>query len=315
MKKHLIRLGIAALALAFLQLPVPQPDLGCGSPLLTVFAGGNSYHDDMMRRILFSSGRCQSSNVVEAEVYLTMLEYAAYLSIDQAGSKSGDQDKLDFLNNRGVKGIVRRIDEINPENVFFHRSYTHRGWDYSYGSDKANWEERKKILLNTAESVFRFERHYKSSDAGKKREAFCKLIYYNHILEDWYYDDSSTLLHTLNGDAEDIQETQRGLMIAFARANPGKQNTDLFWELSSACETLFASEDRSRNTKYSGFKGKLDKIAADARELEASPGGVNTLDKIQIRNNYEEALIDLMESYIPLLLDDEEFFRDAFPIK
>jgi hypothetical protein len=44
------------------------------------------------------------------------------------------------------------------------------------------------------------------------------------------------------------------------------------------------------------------------------PREVNTLESVQQRIEYEEQLLQLLEAYIPLLLDKEPFFRSVFPI-
>lgn len=283
-------------------------------PSLFVYAGNSSYHNDKMRRILFSSGRCLSSQQQEADNNIKMLEYASYLTLDQSGNKNGDQEKLAFLNQQGVKKIVKTIQEINPEVDFMHRSFTHRGWNYSYIRDKSNWNARKEILLNTAEKIFSFEKVYSTTEATRKREAFCKIIYYVHILGDWYYDDCDNLQINLSADdSEEIEEKERGLIIAFAQAHPGQSNPDIFWELEDAAKTLFS--DQSNSIKYFSFTSKLKALASEARALEGLTGGVNTKERYQLRNDYEKELMELLEAYIPLLLDDTAFFRNAFPFE
>lgn len=302
MKKRVVCFGIILLFLLLL-----MSSLG-------VLAGDSSYHNEKMRRILFSSGRCLSSEQDKAEINIKMLEYASYLAIDQSGNKNGDQEKLDFLNTQGVKQIAKTIKEINPETDFLHRSFTHRGWDYNYVRDKSNWNGRKEILLNTAEKLFSFEKVYSASEAAKKRNAFCKIIYYEHILGDWYYDDCDNLkINPTAGDSEEIEEKERGLIIPFAQAHPGQSNPDIFWELEDATKTLFS--DQSNDLKYSSFISKLKALASEARALEGQTGGVNTKERYQLRNEYEKELMELLEAYIPLLLDDTVFFRNAFPIQ
>lgn len=280
----------------------------------TAYAGGSSYHNKVLARMLFSSGHCQSSNQSKSALYIEMLQNAVYLTVDQSGNKTGDQDKLNHLRNNGVKKIATDITTLNPDVAFMHRSYTHRGWDWVYIDDKSNWEARKTILLNTAETIFNFDKHYNSTDANKKRNAFCKILYYQHILGDIIYDDKDTLqINTTsnNSDAE-FQEKERGLIIAFAYAHPGSTNKDMFWELSDAFETLFSNQ--KNGFKYSGFTTKFNSLAREARALSALTGGVNTKERIQQRLAYEEQLLELLESYLPLLLDDEKFFRQAFPV-
>lgn len=279
-----------------------------------VFAGDSSFHNDKMRRILFSSGKCLSTQQQKADTNIKMLEYASYLAIDQSGNKNGDQEKLEYLNLQRVKKIAKSIQEINPETSFLHRSFTHRGWDHSYSPDKSNWNGRKDILLNTAEKVFSFEKTYSSAEAERKREAFCKIIYYEHILGDWYHDDCNNLLiNPSEKESEEIEEKERGLIFAFAQAHPGQDNSDIFWELEDATKTLFS--EQSESIKYYSFTSKLKALASDARALAGQTGGVNTKEQYRQRNDYEKELMELLEAYMPPLLDDTLFFRNAFPIE
>lgn len=196
-----------------------------------------------------------------------------------------------------------------------HRSYTHRGWDYVYTDDKSNWQARKTILYNTVATIFDFDKYSGSaSEAAKKCDALCKILYYQHILGDLIYDDQDTL--RLNSTMSDLNaeftEKERGLIIAFAYAHPGSMNKDIFWELKDAVKIIFVNQKNSY--KYSGFMMQFNSLATEARALVAMTGGVNSAERVQQRLDYEKKLLDLLESYIPLMLDDEAFFRDVFPI-
>ena len=114
-------------------------------------------------------------------------------------------------------------------------------------------------------------------------------------------------------DNADTIQKERGLITAFAVAHPNESNIDIFWELSTSCEILFA--DQSKTLKYAALMNKLKSLSSEARSLAGLEGGVNTKERLEKRNSYEKALIELMESYIPLMLDDEDFFRKAFPIR
>ena len=60
----------------------------------TALAGGSTYHNKILTRMLFSSGQCQSTNQANAELYIDMLQNAVYLAIDQSGNKTGDQRQI-----------------------------------------------------------------------------------------------------------------------------------------------------------------------------------------------------------------------------
>lgn len=279
----------------------------------TALAGGSTYHNKILTRMLFSSGHFQSTS--HAELYIDMLQSAVYLALDQSGNKAGDQDKLNLLLNNGVKGISSNISELNPEVAFMHRSYTHRGWDNVYTDDKSNWQARKTILYNTVDTIFNFDKYSVSaSEPAKKCDALCKILYYQHILGDLIYDDQDTL--QLNATISDLDaeftEKERGLTIAFAFAHPGSKNKDVFWELEDAVKILFSNQKNSY--KYTGFMMQFNSLATKARALTAMTGGVNSAERVQQRLGYEKELLELLESYMPLLLDDEAFFRAAFPV-
>lgn len=180
---------------------------------------------------------------------------------------------------------------------------------------KSNWQARKTILYNTVDTIFDFDKYSGSaSEAAKKCDSLCKILYYQHILGDLIYDDQDTLQlnATISDYDAEFTEKERGLTIAFAYAHPGSTNKDIFWELKGAVEILFVNQKNSY--KYSGFMTQFTSLATEARTLAAMAGGVNSAERVQQRLGYEKKLLELLESYMPLLLDDEAFFRAAFPI-
>jgi len=279
---------------------------------LNCLAGDSQYHNSKLRRLLFTSGIYQADNKNDSDSKIELLESAVFLCIDQFGKNTGSE-QLALLKTGKVKNIVKSIDELNDSNVFYHRNYTHRGWDFVYPDDRLVWNERKKILVNTVETVFQFDKSYSSEKGAEKyRNAFCEILYYHHILSDWYYDDLDNVDNWSGSNNKDeIKLKDRGLMIAFANAHPSESNPDIFFEMDNACRILFS--DQENTYKYSSLMQQMKTVAEKARSLQGKTGGVRTLEDLETRVCYEKDLLDLIEAYIPLMLDDEDFFRNAFP--
>lgn len=282
----------------------------CSLLPVSVYAGSSAFHDSKLKRILFSSGRCTSSDKEKTDKNITMLEYASYLCLDQCGNKSGDKDKLDYLVQNGVKGIAKDLSALNPETPFLHRSYTHRGWTWSYIDDKSNWEERKAILINTVATVFKI----KGDNSQERTEALAELIYYVHIIGDLYYEDCKNLEYSVKYDNSEkdseMVTNERGLIISLANAHPGNDNRDVFYDLDYAISSLF---ETSQGMRINSLKSKMKSLAKEARDLESLEGGVNTLERLEQRCAIESELIEVLESYLPLLLDDQDYFKSSFP--
>ena len=141
----------------------------------TSYAYERDDHDEYMLEVLFKNFR-EVENDPSIQDEIKALECASYLAIDQFNN-NGQKD-LDFLLTYGVKGIPSEVSEISfNASGTTHRSHTHRGWDFQlYSVTKELWPVRKQILLNTADKIFDFQ----GDDV--KKDSFCALIYYIHIL-------------------------------------------------------------------------------------------------------------------------------------
>ncbi len=71
-------------------------------------------------------------------------------------------------------------------------------------------------------------------------------------------------------------------------------------------------ENLAGNIADAVARAKLDTLAENTRALVGTRGGINTDEKFIEYHAYEEDLMDLLISYIPLLLEKEAFFKDVF---
>lgn len=243
-------------------------------------------HDKYMSEVLFKNFKVPENDPVSSEK-LELLECASYLTIDQFNS-NGQKD-LDVLRSYGVKNIPKDVMDISfNASGKTHRNYTHRGWDYSYGGVMVDkWPLRQAILLNTADAIFEFD-----GDEAKK-ESFCELIYYVHILGDYMDDESYKIENGLKIDA--------GGRI---------DRNDIIHKLLDCFEVLF--KDQKHTHKYQSLTNALNRLNSKLTKLVRSEGGINTDDKFELRQMYVEDLMKVLTLYIPEMLKDEPFFNKAF---
>lgn len=259
-------------------------------------------HDAYLEQVLFGDDDLNGLNNSNKSISETiqMLEYASYLAIDQCGGKGVNE--LNFLKEQKVKNIPK-LNDFDLTGIFFgnHRNYTHRGWDYLYTipkgekHDKANWQVRRELLCSTVNKVFNFG--LRNEFFGKvcgQCNSFSALIYYVHILGDHIAMDSYKV---------------NDLTIPLARAHAYEENPDVFWEIKKHCEILFSSQKDS--LMYLSFVQELDNLAIKARTLVATTGGISEANFEQY-HSYSEDLMELLISYVPLLLENEKFFKTEF---
>ena len=245
-------------------------------------------HDKYMEQVMFKNFKeidnDPSPNVQKA---IEALECASYLTIDQCNGYG--QSDLDTLIQYGVKGIPSSVSEISFS-AFKHRSYTHRGWNYSYGTIMTEiWPLRQAILRNTVNAVFDFQ-----GDTAKA-EAFCELIYYIHILGD-HMDDESLEKRKQNG----------GKMDAGGRTD----KYDVIHELLKCFEVLFA--DQTHTHKYSKLTSTLERYNSKFAKIVRREGGINTDEEFKLHQKYVKDLMKVLTLYLPEMLKEETFFSDVF---
>lgn len=143
-------------------------------------------HNDDLKYILFERGRSLSQG---GQKNFRMLCEAAYLTLDFYNGHDKAKQYLYDLRKNGVKGLPKDVTEIDFSYNSHHQRFTHMGWNYDYvgSEDKAHWEKRKLILINTVQHIGKFNKQERI-----KVEAFAALVYDLHILGDHCGDTETT---------------------------------------------------------------------------------------------------------------------------
>ena len=218
---------------------------------------------------------------------LKALECASYLCLDQYNG--GGKCELSFLNNTfKVKGIIKDISKINFSMNPYHRRYTHRGWNFKYPDDKAHWNLRKEIMINTVKKVFNY-------NDSKKCDAMASALYYIHVLGDYFgMDESGYERYKNNSNKNPL------LMELYSE---GKNTEYLLDSLKQSLISIFSFQKKS--TAYSSL------INFEFGEIE------NDLKNSSDYKSFKEVCVKLesaLKRYVPELMRDNEAFRKAFYI-
>lgn len=275
MKKKHIFIFLICIVMIFTSIP------------LNASAHDAKEHNAYMSEVLFKNFKDISSDK-EGKDKVKLLEAACYLTIDQFND-SGKKD-LELLNNSGVKNIPQSISEISfSASPNQHRSYTHRGWDYAYTGDmKQIWPIRKDILLNTSVAVFNF-------DSPKQQDAFCRILYNIHILDDHSADKSYMV------------SSKNGLKIAVGGRT---DEIDIIHQLIEDVSIVF--EGQKNTHKYRSLTARLNLLNFKFSKIVSSEGGVNSEEKFVKHQKYVDETKKLLTLYLPEMLKDEPFFNEAF---
>lgn len=256
-----------------------------------------------MELVLFGAPNHSLSLNPEQQNRVAMLKHASYLCLDQFNHDG--QQQLDDL-RRTIPSLLPGGIEAIDFSDGRHRSYTHRGWDFVYGtderSDKAKWPLRKDLLLKVTNKVFSFRRlsgNLLGIDFGyhKQCNSFSALLYYVHILGD----------HMSDADFRVTGE----LKMPLARAHAGHQNPDVFFEFQQHLPVLFEGQMHTRT--YRAMMQSIDALAEEARALAATTGGVDSAEKFERHQSLAGELLQTLGDYVPLLLKKEAYFQTAFP--
>jgi len=259
----------------------------CFSLTTSVYAFNSDEHDKYMLDVLFKSFKnVENDPSVKNEV--EALECAAFLTIDQYNGNG--ENELSFLQQYKVKDIPSSISKIDYTANQYHRKATHRGWDESkivYTTISIErWDIRKKILLNTADKIFDFKGN------TSKRDSFCALIYYIHILSDRISDNKyypNDVIMELGGRSD---------------------NQDITHELRHHIGILFS--DQSHSFKFNHVVTKLDYIDSRIAALLKKNNGVLSDKDFAEYKGYAEDIMEVLMYNIPEMLKDEDFFKKVF---
>ena len=257
-------------------------------------AFGNSEHDAHLELVLFGDELFSQSQPADIKAAIQSLKHASYLALDQYNG--GGQTQLDYLHSVKVSGIPRYIADFNFSGNSTHRSYTHRGWNFSYVIDKANWQVRKDLLIASSNKILDFGLlSNRLLGYDKRSESFAALLYYVHVLGDHLADKE------LNSREE--------LRIPFA-GHLGRDKYDIIQELLPHFDVLF--EQQKNGFQYSAFVNELKSINERVSALESSEGGINTQEKFVQRQEYAQKLLEVLGDYVPNLLKKEDYFSRVF---
>ena len=116
-------------------------------------------------------------------------------------------------------------------------------------------------------------------------------------------------LNYANGDNE-ISDITFGAenILPFAVYNPSDSNPDLIFELNKHLEILFA--DQKNSSTYQSMMNSITTIANEARSV-GNHGENSAVCYIALKE-YQYKYFDALKSYVPLLLNKEDFFKSAF---
>lgn len=287
------------------------------SGMIPVVAHGRKEHDEQLELVLFGNSK-YSTQHPEVKDKIQALEDAVYLYVDQF--QGNGVDCLSYLQNRSVSHLPQTISEIDFPSNYEHRKYTHLGFDFDYSDGKVvdypndwpeRWEKRKNILIYTVEkelfsevkSIFIIQwikdlfnnRHY-----DEKRNSFCALVYYVHIISD-------------NEEAKNIvalKNTYKLTRFNDHNIEPYDTGPGIIAELIDHFKILF--QDQVGSYKYMGLISELSVLKTRCDRIANSTGLIYTDDGFQ---EYHECVIDLLNClsrYVPYMLMEEDYFAAAF---
>lgn len=272
-------------------------------PSSSAMAHGRDKHDEIMFRVFFPLEEHDLKSGTKINEIKEVLSCASYLSIDQHNSNSGDEEKLKKLKDFGIKGLPTSIYDSDYRIQAFgeeHRRFTHRGWDPEkkevvYNTDELQkWKIRKPILENTVEKVFDF------NGDTKKRDSFCAVIYYIHILGDKEYD-----CNNLN-----CYKPERTIIELGGRPN---DKADIIDELIYYISILFKDQKNTQNYTY--LISKLNEINSELRPIVKNVAVLKNSDSDEFKKYKActDRTLDLIRSdNFSLLLKGETFFNKVF---
>ena len=264
----------------------------------SVVADGSAGHQAILREVLFGN-EAGNSNAVIA---LLALHNACQLAIDHNQSENRLTDLKNYVSpkKKKIPNLPKSVKEFQGPGGSTHRSFTHKGWDYNYekldGADPAHWEDiRKKILLNTVNTVFDFGVLSGKPLVGYNNKCirFAEMIYNIHIIHDHkttmnFYDEYNEIpLIKGRGDKYGIIE-----------------------ELEECFKELFGDQVQDSN-----YRRILSKLSERKKAIKKFYNRRSELEDSENFNKYREEaehLEECLKEYVPKLLAKEDFFKEVF---
>lgn len=291
------RLTALLLCLALCLLPAPQ-------------AGAHDAveHWNDIRYVLFGQERTPSSLDKDQQQKLNALLYATQLCIDQFGGSCASY--LSSLHNNHYRHLPKSISEIDLyATANDHRLYTHRGWNENYAdvsngenSDWAQrWQQRKKLLTDVAEQIFDFDGRRPVFDVfgypcTSECDAFCRLLYYVHLLGD----HAAFTTYSYNRVIKGKQGKDQVVSLASTRGDC------VISELQKAAAELFGE------TETSELNRELEEIKSRVIELLNGPEAMKTDEDLEKYKGFIQDILDTLADHIPNLLKEKDFFSKVF---
>ena len=270
---------------------------------VTCGAHGLQGHNDELKKILFGEFILNLSS--KAEKNFDLISKAAYLTLDYFNNVEQGARFYYDLKNSGVKDLPS-LESIDFSGNKYHQKYTHMGWEFNYGvTDKANWEARKKILLNTVDKVFESNKNRRIWSSSRtihdsKKNDFAALVYDIHILGDHIGDMDATRYTRIRLVSE---PGYRGQTVSPTSAGPFN-NMTLYTYLLYHIQRLF----REQRDSYE-YKELIKFLERHKDEFSNHKEDKVPYEEVQfIANETKKVLI----KYIPKLLQGEDFFKNAF---
>lgn len=285
----------------------------------TAFAHSAGPHWKELRSVLFGSKEYHGKTQ-EMEECCIVLERASSLCIDQFENNSSSY--LNELRSKGVRGLPATISEITLyAGGTDHRKYTHLGWTATYKNDSKNpdwidrWRMRQDILRYSVEHVFDFER-------PEQKEAFCRLLYYIHILCDHieYKTEASYIIPIAGGHGQRtlVSELIDTLSVLFAEQKTDSGYMEMIRKLQT--EEIYLTILLNQRSHISGKYMKMGNSAVenkiDDRQLMlllSNPQDINSPElygACYIR--LAERILEIQKDHVPTLLKNESFFNKVF---
>lgn len=250
-------------------------------------------HNRWTEYILFGNQAYKSYKGDKIRNQVELIEDALYLCIDQYNHHGTAE--LENLHQANIEDIPERITEIDFSSNNTHRSYTHRGWNHVYTQNELSFghaDTRKKLLVNVVKHVFSLEEKY-SGKADKLSDAMACLLYNTHILGDRYHSEK------YYGAA---------VMLLLADDSNGESVIN---DLIDCFQVLF--QDAKTDPKFEQLISRLRLMSSEIikarREKETNEG------LMEIDREYSKKIKNLLAEYVPLLLQNEDWFTDVFPNK
>ncbi len=268
------------------------------------YASKGEEHDQFLEHVLFGETWEKGLQGQDVQQAIEALESASYLTLDHTkdnDKKTKGQRSLDDLKDFDVPGLPRELAEISFSAGGEHREYTHLGWDETYSDSEdgleKNWKLRKKILLNTTETVFDFGVMSNRFHHNEKCDSFSAIVYYVHLLGDCVADKE------YKGDNNNEK----------MNAVPVKdgETTGIIAEMRKHFKVLFSDQKDKRT--YDNLMSCLDSTEKELERIVNQTGRLNYPETFQ---DYRKVTKDFLEKdlpdKVPPLFENEQFFKDVF---